>query len=270
MRTPRTFLIAAAAASVLLALVGCSSSPDASPGGTTPTTEATTQAPQLSGSLTIFAAASLKAAFDEIATEFEAENPGVTIAPITYDGSSTLVTQITQGAAVDVFASADEANMKKLTDAGLASGPTLFASNSLVVAVPTGNPANVTTLADLGRSDVTVVICAPEVPCGAASKTLLANEGVAVTPVSLEQNVTAVLTKVAADEADAGLVYATDVKTRTDVESFVPDGAADVVNRNPIVALKDSQNPDAAQAFVDFVLGAKGQAVLLGLGFGTP
>ena len=164
--------------------------------------------------------------------------------PIVYDGSSTLATQLIEGAPADVFASADEANMQKLVDANLATGPELFATNTLVIAMPTGNPGGVEDLSDLGDDSVTVVLCAPEVPCGAASRRqLLANAGVTVAPASLEQNVTAVLTKVAADEADAGLVYATDVRGRDDVESLVPDGAADVVNRYPIVALTGAREP---------------------------
>ena len=136
--------------------------------------------------------------------------------------------------------------------------------------MPAGNPGGVEDLSDLADDSVTVVLCAPEVPCGAASQTLLSHAGVTVTPASLEQNVTAVLTKVAAGEADAGLVYATDVLGRTDVESIVPDGAEDVVNRYPIVALTDSGNPEAATAFVAFVLSDDGQEVLASLGFGAP
>ncbi len=259
-------LTAAAAASALLilSLAGCAS-------GTTPAASSSApSAPALSGELRVFAAASLKASFDEIAADFGQANPDVDILPIVYDGSSTLVTQLTEGAAADVFASADEKNMAKVTDAGLASDPELFATNTLVVAVPEGNPGDVTTLADLANPDLDVVLCAVEVPCGSASQTLLTDQGVAVTPASLEQNVTAVLTKVAAGEADAGLVYATDVKGNADVSSFVPDGAADVVNRYPIVALKDAANAKAAQAFVDYVLGPEGQAVLKAHGFGSP
>lgn len=225
---------------------------------------------ELTGSLTIFAAASLRTAFDEIAVAFEAENPGVDVAPISYDGSSTLATQIIGGAAVDVFASADEANMAKVVDEGLATSPELFASNTLVIAVPEGNPAGIVDLADLADLAATVVLCAPEVPCGAASETLLGNAAVEVTPASLEQNVTAVLTKVSAGEADAGLVYATDVIGVADVESITPEGADDVVNLYPIVALEDAPNAEAAAAFVVFVLGETGQQILADLGFGTP
>ncbi|MDZ5144732.1 molybdate ABC transporter substrate-binding protein [Microbacterium testaceum] len=219
----------------------------------------------LSGTVEVYAAASLQRSFDEIASAFEAAHPGVTVSAV-YDGSSTLATQIGEGAPADVFASADEKNMSKV--AAEAPDPRLFAGNTLVIAVPTGNPGGVATLADLAR--MTTVLCAPEVPCGAASATLLSNAGVRVTPASSEQNVTAVLTKVAAGEADAGLVYATDVNGRDDVETIVPAGADAVVNRYPIAALTDAPNPDAAAAFVAFVLGEDGQRVLADAGFRAP
>lgn len=256
-------LLAAAAASALLLLAGCASTPAA------PATTSAAAA-QPGGDLTIFAAASLKASFDEIAQAFEKDYPDVDVKPIVYDGSSTLVTQLIEGASADLFASADEKNMTKVTDAGLAADPELFATNTLVIAVPKGNPGGVQTLADLAKPGITVVLCAAEVPCGSATQTLLKNQGVTVTPASSEQNVTAVLTKVAAGDADAGLVYATDVKGRDDVESIVPDGAADVVNRYPIAVLKDAKNPDAASAFKSFVLGAQGQEILKAHGFGAP
>ncbi|MFT4220773.1 MAG: molybdate ABC transporter substrate-binding protein [Microbacterium sp.] len=253
--------LAAAAVASLLLLAGCASAdPTGSPSET----------PQgLQGELTVFAAASLKASFDEIADDFENAHPDVDILPIVYDGSSTLVTQLSEGAPADVFASADENNMDKATDAGLAADPQLFASNTLVIVLPEGNPGGVQTLADLADPDLDVVLCADEVPCGAAAQTLLDNAGVEVAAASYEQNVTAVLTKVEGG-ADAGLVYVTDVQGRDDVESIVPDGAAEVVNRYPIVALAEARNPEAAQAFVDYVLGPDGQAVLEAHGFGAP
>lgn len=247
------------AGALAAALVGCSSSSAARQAA-----EETADEP--AESLTVYAAASLKAAFDEAAESFEAENEGIDVQAINYDGSSTLATQIVEGAPVDVFASADERNMQKVVDEGLAKDPQPFATNTLVVAVPAGNPGQVKTLADL--ANVKTVLCAPEVPCGGASQTLLANAGVSVTPVSQEQNVTAVLEKVAANEADAGLVYATDVMGDDDVESFVPEGADDVVNVYPVAALENAQSPEAAQAFVEFLLGEKGQAILAKHGFG--
>lgn len=264
-RTLRQSAIALSAA-LALALAGCA-------GGTgTPASDTATGASStsptgaaLEGELSVYAAASLSGAFDDIAAAFTAENPEVSVSPI-YDGSSTLVTQILEGAPADVFASADEKNMAKAS--AVAIDPTLFGTNTLVIAVPAGNPGGVTGLADL--AGVTTVLCAPEVPCGAASATLLANAGVTVTAASLEQNVTAVLTKVAAGEADAGLVYATDVIGRDDVETIVPEGAADVVNRYPIAALTSAPNPEAAAAFVAFVLSDSGRAILERYGFGAP
>lgn len=244
----------------VLALGGC-----ASTAGSTPSPSATTEQSSLSGDLTVYAAASLSGAFDAIGEAFVAENPEVRFSPV-YDGSSTLVTQILEGAPADVFASADEANMGKAAD--VTADPTLFASNTLVIAVPSGNPGGVETLADL--ADVTTVLCAPEVPCGAASAKLLAAADVTVDASSLEQNVTAVLTKVAASEADAGLVYATDVIGRSDVEAVVPDGADEVVNHYPIAALSDAPNAEAADAFVAFVLSDAGQKILADFGFGAP
>nr|WP_315269520.1 molybdate ABC transporter substrate-binding protein [Microbacterium lemovicicum] len=268
MRRPIT-LIAAAAASVLL-LCGCASGA-AAPAEASAAASPSATASSLSGELTVYAAASLGAAFDEIASAFAAENPGVDVRPVVYDGSSTLATQIVEGASADVFASADEKNMTKVADADLIAGSAeLFATNTLVIAVPAGNPADIGDLADLARPGVSVVLCAAEVPCGAASQTLLTTQNVAVTPVSSEQNVKAVLTKVAADEADAGLVYATDVIGDADVESIVPEGADDVVNRYPVAALSGSANPEAAAAFAAFVTGPEGRAILAELGFGAP
>nr|WP_201468602.1 molybdate ABC transporter substrate-binding protein [Microbacterium hydrocarbonoxydans] len=255
-RTVTVVLTAAA-----LALTGCA----AGAGSPTPPATGDTSESVGSSELTVYAAASLSGAFDEIAAAFTEKNPDVDFSGV-YDGSSTLVTQLLAGAPADVFASADEANMQKLEDAAV--DPALFASNTLVIAVPAGNPGGVETLDDL--ADVTTVLCAPEVPCGAASATLLSNADVAIDAASLEQNVTAVLTKVAADEADAGLVYATDVAGRDDVEVIVPDGAGAVVNHYPIAALSEASNPAAAEAFVAFVLSDQGQRILAAHGFGSP
>lgn len=262
----RTRTIAGATALTLAALLaGCTgTATDAA----TPTPAATGE--DLSGELTVYAAASLGAAFDELAAQFEAQHPDVDVLPISYDGSSTLATQVIEGAPADVFASADEKNMAKVTDAGLADDPALFATNTLVIAVPAGNPAAIDGIDDLAAPGATVVLCAPEVPCGAASQTLLADNGVTVTPASLEQNVTAVLTKVETGEADAGLVYATDVRGNDEVESIEAAGADQVVNRYPIVALNDAASPEIAAAFVGFVLSAEGRSVLKSYGFGAP
>ncbi|WP_029145781.1 molybdate ABC transporter substrate-binding protein [Microbacterium luticocti] len=263
----RTLALAALVAAAALALTGCAGGP-AGDGGTPSGAPETSG--RLSGDVAVSAAASLKGAFDTAIEKFGQAHPDVKITA-SYDGSSTLATQILGGAKVDVFASADQKNMVKVTGAGLATAPVVFASNTLVIVTPTGNPAGVKSLADLAGPKVKTVLCAPEVPCGSASKTLLDDAGVQVTPVSLEQNVTAVLTKVRTGEADAGLVYKTDAATAPgEVETIVPEGADKVVNEYPIVVLTDAPDKAAAQAFVDYITGADGQAVLASFGFDKP
>ena len=258
----------AAALSLAGCAAGSSADTTASPGAGTTTTS---PAPELTGELTVFAAASLSSAFDELATQFAQLHPGLEVAPISYDGSSVLATQLLGGAAVDVFASADEKNMAKVTDAGLASGATAFATNTLEIAVAPGNPEKISSLQSLTAPGLTVVLCAAEVPCGSAAQKLLSTAGVALTPASEEQNVTAVLTKVRSGEADAGLVYRTDVTAAGDAVTGVEiDGADAATNVYPIVALAGAPNPEAARAFVAFVLSADGQKVLKSIGFGAP
>ena len=230
--------------------------------------------PGLSGEVTVFAAASLRTAFDDIAELFEQQHPDVDVKPIVYDGSSTLVTQLQEGARADVLATADEDSMALLVDDGLASDPAIFATNTLVVITPPDNPGRVTSLSDL--ADAVTVLCAPEVPCGKASSTLLDGAGVEVTPASLEQNVTAVLQKVAAGEADAGLVYATDARptdsgcdsSTAEVCSFRSENWRDAVNRYPVAALDGAS--EAGVAFAEFVRGPEAQRILDDLGFGHP
>ncbi|NNC11984.1 molybdate ABC transporter substrate-binding protein [Planctomonas sp. JC2975] len=259
-------LLLAATASVALLLSGCSGTSGA---GSTTTATATSTADALSGDLAVSAAASLQGAFDKAAAEFEKAHPDVHVTA-NYDGSSTLATQIIGGAKVDVFASADQANMAKVTDPGLASDPTVFARNTLVIVTPKDNPGNVKSLSDLSNPNLKVVLCAPAVPCGSAAQTLLSNQGVKVTPVSQEQNVTAVLTKVETGEADAGLVYVTDAATTDKVKTIVPEGADKVVNSYPIVVLKGAPNPAAAKAFASFITGPDGQKILASFGFQKP
>ena len=221
--------------------------------------------------LTVYAAASLTASFEELAERFEATNDGVTV-ELAFAGSSDLVAQITSGAPADVFASADQANMDKLTAEGLeGSEPEVFATNTLQIAVPPDNPGGVSALSDLAEEDLAVVVCAPEVPCGAAALALAEAAGTTLAPDSEEQSVADVLGKVRAGEADAGLVYVTDVIAAAgDVLGVeVPESDA-VVNDYPIVTLADSDQAELAQAFVDLVLGEQGRAVLAEAGFGTP
>ena len=263
----RPLRVLAAGALLLLALAGCSSPTDsASPSGQTPSAT-----DSLSGELTIYAAASLTGAFDELAARFETQHPDVDVAPISYDGSSVLATQLIGGAPADVFASADEINMEKVTDAGLADDAPAFATNTLQIATAPENPKHVSDLASLADPSLTVVVCASEVPCGHASQTLLKNADVSLSPASEEQNVTAVLSKVKSGEADAGLVYRTDVTAaEDDVTGVDIEGAEAATNVYPLAALNDAKNPGAAAAFVDFVLSDDGQAILADFGFGAP
>lgn len=221
--------------------------------------------------LTVFAAASLKQSFTQIGEQFEADHPGSTV-DFSFAGSSDLVTQLTQGASADVFASADTTNMDKAAEADLLGGePVDFASNVLTIAVAPGNPEGIATFGDLARPGLDVVTCAPQVPCGAATETVERATGVRLAPVSEESSVTDVLGKVTSGQADAGLVYVTDVAgSGGKVVAVDFPAAADAVNTYPIATLKDSANAELARAFVDFVTGEEGRKVLGDAGFGTP
>jgi len=221
--------------------------------------------------LTVFAAASLKGPFTALAEEFEAAHPGTTVT-LSFAGSSDLATQISQGAPADVFASADAKNMAKLGDAGLVDGsPRDFATNVLTIAVPPGNPASIASFADLAKPGVKTVICAAQVPCGAATKRLEQETGTTLTPVSEESAVTDVLGKVVSGEADAGLVYVTDVLAAGNKVQEVPfPESAQAMNTYPIAAVRTGRNKDLAAAFIEAVTGPDGQRLLRGAGFGTP
>jgi molybdate transport system substrate-binding protein len=221
--------------------------------------------------LTVLAAASLTDAFTALEKKFEADHPGVDV-KISFAGSSALAQQITNGAAADVFASADEKNMKKVVDAGLADDtPAIFATNQLRIVVPPDNPAGIRTFADLAKEGVTVVVCAPQVPCGAATEKVEQATGVTLKPVSEEQDVKSVLNKVRTGEADAGLVYVTDVNSAGDkVKGIAFPESSQAVNSYPITALKDAPQPDLAQDFVDLVRSTTGKAELEKVGFVVP
>lgn len=255
----------AVAGAIVLAVSGCSGPADgASTGGPASGAEAGP-----TGQVTVFAAASLTDVFGDIETRFEQVNPQVEVV-VSYAGSSSLAQQIRQGAPADVFASADRATMATVEEEGVASGSTPFASNTLEIVVPAGNPGGVAGLADLARSDLAIALCEETVPCGAASATLLAAAGVAAAPDTLEQDVTSVLTKVRLGEADAGLVYRTDVIAAGDAVDGVPAaGAQDAVNVYPIAVLADAPNPVAAAAFAEFVLSDDAREILDAAGFGA-
>jgi molybdate transport system substrate-binding protein len=224
--------------------------------------------PQVSGSLTVLAAASLTQAFTRIGSDVHAKYPGIDV-KFSFAGSPTLVTQIQQGAPADVFASADQANMQKVVTGGFNMGtPVVFAHNKLEIAVQAGNPKHVTSVSDLANPAIKVDVCAPGVPCGTYSTTTFGKAGVKVTPVSQETAVTAVLTKVGLGEADAGIVYVTDVKSAgSQVEGVLIPDNLNTTAEYPIAELKTTQSEPAAKAFVDYVVGTQGQKTLASFGF---
>lgn len=225
----------------------------------------------VTGSVTVFAAASLTESFTRIGKDFETANPGAKVT-FNFASSSALANQINQGAPADVFAAASPTTMKTVTDAGNADGaPATFARNQLVIAVPKGNPDGVTALPDLAKSGVKLALCAVPVPCGAAAKTVLAAAGVTLTPVTLEQDVKAALSKVKLGEVDAALVYRTDVKAAaSDVDAIEFPESAGAINDYPIVPVKGAPNNTGARAFVAYVQSGKGKAVLTAAGFQAP
>lgn len=221
--------------------------------------------------LGVSAAASLRASFERIADRFEADNDGVDV-ELSFGGSSDLVAQIREGAPADVFASADLANMDKLAEEGLTGQePRIFATNTLQIAVAPDNPLGIGALADLTGGDVNLVTCAPAVPCGAATLEAAAAAGVELSPVSEEQSVTDVLAKVTSGEADAGLVYVTDVIAADGAVLGIDFAeAAEAVSSYPITTVAGSDVGSLAEEFVALVLGADGQAILRDAGFGEP
>jgi molybdate transport system substrate-binding protein len=267
-RTRRTLQVAGAGAAALLALSACSSSDDSSTGSDS---AASGSSPKLSGTVTVFAAASLKESFTALGKEFEQEHPGTKVT-FSFGGSDSLAASITGGAPADVFASASPKTMAIVTDKGDASGtPATFVRNQLEIATLPGNPDKVASLKDLTRSGLKVVLCDRTVPCGAAARKALDAGKLKLTPVSYEQDVKAALTKVELKEADAAVVYKTDVSAAGDkVEGVDFPESADAINDYPIVQLKDAPNAEAAKAFIALVQSADGQKVLTGAGFLKP
>ena len=255
----RAAIVVAAAA---LVLAGCSAP--------SPNPERPTSADGPSGTVTVFAAASLSDSFALIARAFEAENRDVSVV-FNFGGSSGLATQIVEGAPIDVFAAASESAMVPVEEAGLIEGATPFVSNTLEIAVPAGNPGAVSALADFGNPELSIAVCAVEVPCGAAATAVFEAAGISPAVDTYEQDVKAVLTKVELGEVDAGLVYRTDViSAGASVEGIEFPEAADATTTYPIGVLRDAPHSAAATAFVDFVLGPAGQKILSDAGFGQP
>ena len=221
--------------------------------------------------LTVFAAASLTDSFAKAGNEFAKSNIRVRFT-FNFGSSSTLATQITNGAPADVFASADEANMQKIVDADLAEGtPIVFSTNRLEIAVASGNPKKIASLTDLARPGVVLVLAAPTVPAGKYALEALMKAGVTAKPASQEVDVRAVLNKVTLGEADAGIVYVTDVKSAgakvTGVD--IPE-QHQVIARYPIAVVKETKNPRLAKAYVDYLLSDDGQKLLAEFGFSKP
>jgi molybdate transport system substrate-binding protein len=246
----------------VLALAGCGSDGASASGS---------EGDGLSGTLTVFAAASLTDAFPGLGDELTARHPGLDVR-FNFAGSTALAAQIVQGAPADVFASANEPQMTVVTDEGLADGePVVFASNVLQIAVAAGNPAGVTGLADFTRGDLALALCAPEVPCGSAAAAVFDAAGITPEPDTYEEDVRAALTKVELGEVDAALVYASDVVSAGDeVEGIEFPGAENSVNRYPVCVLADAPNPAAARAFVDLVRSDEGRRALADAGFRAP
>ncbi|MDP8970273.1 MAG: molybdate ABC transporter substrate-binding protein [Actinomycetota bacterium] len=245
-------------------------------GGATPSRAARTSSGQipadaLSGEMTVFAASSLTAVLEDVAAAFEAIHRDTDVT-FNFAGSQQLAGQIVDGAPADVFAPASPRHMQVVADAGLvAAAPRVFASNLLQVAVEPGNPLGIRRLADLARPDVKVVLAAEEVPAGQYARQALKAAGVHVQPVSLETEVKGVLSKVALGEADAGIVYVTDViAAGGDVEGVSIPEEFNVAARYPIAVLRTAPNRTGAEAFVGFIMSPRGQAILGEQGFGQP
>ncbi|MDX6356222.1 MAG: molybdate transport system substrate-binding protein [Streptomyces sp.] len=267
----RGLCLAAGTAAALLALSACSSSDDSSSSSSSSASSSTSATPKLSGTIEVFAAASLQESFTTLGKDFEAAYPGTKV-EFNFAGSDTLAASITSGAPADVFAAASSKTMKTVTDAGDGSGtPATFARNQLEIATLPGNPDHIASLADLTKSGLKVALCAKTVPCGAAAQTALTASHLTLTPVSYEQDVKSALTKVELKEVDAAVVYQTDVHaagSKVDGVNF-PE-AAQAINSYPIVALKDAPNAAGAQAFIALVKSAEGQKVLSEAGFLKP
>lgn len=265
MRARARFAVLSAAAALILMACGTGEGSDGS------SSASGGAASSEQGTVTVYAAASLTDSFDRLVEEFESRHPGTDVM-VDYGGSTGLAQRLQEGARADVFASADERIMDRLTGSDLPTGePETFASNTLTLVVPDGNPAGISGLNDLGKEGVNFVRCSPEVPCGAAADELEELNGVELNPVSSEHSVTDVLGKVTSGQADAGLVYATDAQAAGErVEKIEVPHAEDVVNRYPVVKFPGSSNEAAAGDFVDLLMSERGQDILRDEGFGAP
>jgi molybdate transport system substrate-binding protein len=257
----RFAVIAAGLAAV--AVAGCSSSSSSSPSTTSSSKPAT-------GTITVFAAASLTGTFTQLGKQFESAHPGDTV-KFSFGPSSGLATQITSGAPADVFASAAPGNMQDVVSAGDASNPQDFAKNTMEVAVPPNNPAKVKSVNDLAKKSVKVALCQPQVPCGVVAAEVFKNVGITVKPVTLQPDVKSVLTQVETGNVDAGMVYVTDVMVAGSKVKGVTIPANDNASTlYPIATVTSSKEKSIADAFVAYVLSPAGQSVLTAAGFEKP
>ena len=274
MRRIALTVIAASLAGITVA--GCSSSSS----GTGASSSASSSSPAasasasssaaLSGSITVFAASSLKEAFTTIGNQFEAAHPGVKVT-FSFGASSTLATQITNGAPADVFASASPKNMQQVVTAGDASNPVNFAKNVMEVAVPPSNPAHVSSVNDLAKASVKTALCQPQVPCGATAAEVFKNANITVKPVTLQPDVKSVLTQVELGNVDAGVVYVTDVHSAgSKVKGVTIPDSVNASTEYPIAAITKSANLATAQAFVAYVTSPAGESVLSAAQFAAP
>lgn len=252
-------------AALLTIVTGCGA-----PGSTSTPPASARGSAQPTGTVAVFAAASLQEAFGTIATQFERAHPQLRV-KLNFGGSSTLAEQIMQGAPADVFASAATKDMQEVVAAGAASTTTNFAKNVMEIAVPPSNPGRIRQLGDLARGRVKVALCESAVPCGATARKVFANAQLSVTPATLEPNVKATLTKVELNEVDAGVVYVTDVRAAgTKVAGIVIPDSVNASTEYPIATLTHAANPAAARAFEAYVLSDAGEQVLRTDGFERP
>ena len=272
-RLHRCSLVSLAAVAVVAA--GCSSSTkhtstttSVTSGGASSVTSSS--APALSGSITVFAASSLTGTFTQLGKQFMSAHPGTTVT-FSFGSSGTLSTQITQGAPADVFASASPTTMMTVVSAGDAASSTNFVKNTMEIAVPPSNPANITQLSDLAKAGVKVVLCVATAPCGATAVKVFANASLTVKPVDLEADAKSTLAKITLGQGDAAVVYVTDVLAAgTTVKAIPIPDAVNATTEYPIAALTHSQNSTLAAAFVAYIESADGQSVLTAAGFAAP
>lgn len=224
---------------------------------------ASSEGPAEPQTITVAAAASLTDVFETIGADFTAAT-GIDVT-FSFAASSAITEQVRGGAPLDVFASAGTTSMDPLIAEQLVTAPTDFATNSLAIALPAGNAGGVTGLADLSR--VSVVVCEEQVPCGVATQRLFDRNSLSVSPVSFEPDVRSVLGKIVADEADAGIVYVTDVIGRGDIESVSIPPEANVSTTYQAAAIAATPHASAASAFVAYLSGPQAQAALAAAGF---